>query len=64
MGKRRLQMFTGRGNRGAMQMGTDRLTVMFVGMVTMSMRVFVVSMSVMQLMLMRMSVTMRVTLWR
>lgn len=47
MGKRRLQMFTGRGNRGAMQMGTDRLTVMFVGMVTMSMRVFVVNMSVM-----------------
>lgn len=32
-----LQMFTELGNRGTMQMGSDRVTVIFVGMVTMSM---------------------------
>lgn len=32
-----LQMFTELGNSGAMQMGSDRVTVIFVGMVTMSM---------------------------
>lgn len=49
-----LRMFTELGNRGTMQMGSNRVTVIFVGMVTMSM-------PIMRLMLMCMSVTMRVT---